>query len=106
MQKEEKPLSTSPKEPWLEGWIPMTYKQGFKVGFVLAIILQAGILNIPISTLRFVVILFLAAGVVTSTNEAFSRSALINPQWDGLISGFCTFAALIDLIFYQFSVFH
>lgn len=101
----EKSLSTS-EESWLKGWIPMTYKQGFKVGFALAIILQAGILNIPTSTLRFVVILFLAIGIVTSTNEAFNRKALINPQWDGLISGFCTFAALIDLIFYQFSVFH
>jgi len=34
-----------------------------------------------------------------SVNQAIRKKSLINPPWDGFISGFGTFVGIVDLLF-------
>lgn len=101
----QKPLTESHEESWLEGWKLTTFKEGFGVGAFLALILQLGIINITVSTLKFFVFVFLLVGILVSVNQAIRRKSLISPAWDGFVSGFCTVIGIIDLLLPQLSIF-
>ena len=101
---EEKPLSKSQPESWLEGWKLARFRDGFFLGFFFALILQLGIVEITTSLQKAIVATLLLLGIVVSLNQAMRRKSLISPPWDGFISGFGTFIGFIDLIFPQLSI--
>jgi len=98
----EKPLS-EPQESWLEDWKLLTFKDGFIVGMFSALILQLGIIKITTALQNFILLILLISGIVVSINQAFRRKALLNPSWDGFISGFGTLIGIINLILPQLS---
>ena len=98
----EKPLSES-QETWLEKWKLVTFKDGFIVGMFSALILQLGIINITTSLQNLILLILFIAGIAVSLNQAFRRKALINPTWDGIISGFGTLIGILNLILPQLS---
>jgi hypothetical protein len=101
---EEKSICDSKQESWLESWVLVRFKDGFFLGFVIALALQLGVINITTLEQKTIVGIFLLIGILISVNQAIRRKSLISPAWDGLISGFCTCIGIIDLIFPQLSI--
>jgi uncharacterized membrane protein HdeD (DUF308 family) len=91
-------------ESSFEEWKLVTFKDGFIVGIFAALVIQLGIINITTSMQKAIVGILLLAGLVTSINQAFRRKALINPSWDGFISGFGTLVGIINLLYPQLSI--
>ena len=81
-----------------------TFKDGFILGIISALVLQLGIINITTSLQKLIIIILLIAGILTSINQALRRKSLISPSWDGFISGFGTLIGIIDLMFPQLSI--
>jgi hypothetical protein len=79
-----------------------TFRDGFILGLLSALVLHLGIIDIRTSMQRAIVYILLLCGILISVNQAIRRKSLISPSWDGFISGFGTFIGIIDLMLYTF----
>lgn len=75
-----------------------TYKDGFTLGGILALILELGIVQITTRLQEFIVFSLLVFGIFVAIHKVYTGSALINPPIDGFISGFGVVFGAINII--------
>ena len=96
--QEKNGLNSGSLEVLLKEFGLATYKDGFFVGLLAALILKLGIANIATGMQEFIIWVLLCTGIIVSINQAIRRKALINPPWDGFISGFGILIGLLELL--------
>lgn len=75
-----------------------TFRDGFIIGAIFALVLELGIIKIVTPLDKLIVFILLVSGIATSVNKAFSRGSLISPPWDGAISGFGVILGIVSIL--------